>query len=120
MKTVTLSKPGISELNHFAAVIAEIERLNAQQVKIYHTFVSMGGKEFTLLTTSKDIHLGLGLMTLEGQYHFAELLFEISKFGEHANEMVVIDPYSKKAMLATLQYEHTGGKGGVIHLSPAH
>lgn len=121
MRTLHLSRPNFQAPGNrrLHEVMDELVKIGLQQVKVYRTFVKMEGKEHILLTTSKDVHLSLGQMSPGGQSHFAELLLEEFALGECA-ELLVFEPEAKKGLLASLQHKHTGDKGSVIHLSPAH
>lgn len=42
------------------------EAARATSPKVYHTFYSIAGTDYTFLTTSKEVHLQLGLLNFQG------------------------------------------------------
>ena len=70
---------------HMSSFVSEVSEIRRQKGRVYQTYVEDGDKKFTLVTTSKDIHLGLGGMTKEAQILLTRLLdheFARGNFGQ--------------------------------------
>ncbi len=95
-------------------VVDELLRIDDQQIKIFRTFVRpMAGekdeREFVLLTTSKETHLGFGqVASLSILRKFCYLLLFMFSEGDVAQILLYADESKKKAWLVTrTQVENT-------------
>ncbi|MFA5998282.1 MAG: hypothetical protein WC814_02760 [Candidatus Paceibacterota bacterium] len=71
---------------HMSGFVNEVRRMRIQRkARVYQTYVNDGDKKYAFVTTSKDLHLGLGEMTKEAQVLLTKLLeyeFARGNFGQ--------------------------------------
>lgn len=98
---------------------AELVQLNAQRARVYRLRTSAPGPVIIfLVTTSKDLYLGLSRFSEPAQWKIAFTICSHLKTGERSSVLVHFGEIKQGAMLATMVkakeeiYE--------IHLSPAH
>ncbi len=96
-------------------VVEELVRVDSQTARVYRTFFRHDGREIDLVTTSKDIHLFLGRMSLEGQDDFIHFLNK--KLNESHDPSLIVSTDTKSFLVV-----RTGpGDGSTeLHLQPAH
>ena len=82
---IALSSSAKAANPHLEPLMKELIETRKQKARIYQTYVIDGAKRYTFVTTSKDMHLGFGSISLDGQRHLARLLapeFSRGKFGQ--------------------------------------
>jgi hypothetical protein len=107
--------PGATDLQ--LTVAKEVASIREQGAKVYRTYVTDGGHSYTLVTTSKDIHLAIGLFSVAGQRSFCELL-DVAFVEKRNHELLLTYGHQKKAIHVTRSMHSDSFT--VYQLSPAH
>ncbi len=90
--------------------------------RVFRTFVQGGGLDYTLLTTSKDLHLDLGCQPYEVQYALCRIFARESRRAEKEHSQMIItfqfDKEEKSSLLVT-RGASSNPRGVELHLSRA-
>jgi|SRR3989344_2816729 len=88
------------------------------KVKIYCTRCEASGMgSYILMTSSKDVHLGIGSLSKYGQFWFCHLLEEEFRTSNGAPFVLFIEQKSGGGLLVTRSTDADGKE--IYHLSPA-
>ena len=112
--------------NPYVAEFArQLDQARKQKGKVYQTYVDdQGKKKFVFVTTSKDVHLGLGMLTNLGQSLLAKQLeyeFRNKTFGQLMLNLPSEsgDENDEKSVLVAMTEDRASGET-CFGLSPAH
>ncbi len=111
MKEVNIFRSERESVGDLNVVVDEFTRIAASQARVYKTFIPL--RNLTFITTSKDVHLKLGQMTVDGQMAFARFL--LSKFEEELDETLLVHHGNRSIMAVRA----IGSDGLVVTLQPA-
>ncbi len=118
MQEIAVRKDQPTECEHVRVLQGALkDRDRRRKAKIYRTRTSCDQREYDLVTTSKDIHLGFGTLTEGVRWHLAALIFEEYERGGDAVVMLDLDG---ECLLATIVNRViTPVEIVTIHISPA-
>jgi hypothetical protein len=120
MHELILKKPTVSgpQSLDMAALAAEFEWLDKEPGRIYQTYVFGDRHTHTFMTTSKDVHLGLGRLSRSGQLRLAKLLEAEMLNNETSQLRLRLDNDGKNGTLLVVMTTNDDGCR-VFTLSPA-
>ncbi|MDP2593872.1 MAG: hypothetical protein Q8P36_00825 [bacterium] len=108
----------LEEQNAFSTnVLREVEA-SEDSAKVYYTYYDgVGMGSYTLMTSSKDVHLGLGLLSKLGLLNFCHMLDFINAKSVLNEPFLLFMQKGHSGFLVT----RVGNSGGrwLYHLSPA-
>ncbi len=127
MYQFVISPSAVSTNPFLQSFLKQFDKIQKQGVRLYYTYIEtdphdVGGEKekldnmpFTFVTTSKDIHLGLGRLCWDAQSYLVGLLEHEFEKDEYMSQMLL---YLEKAILVTRTEEIDGTV--VYTFSPAH
>lgn len=101
MYQYSVSESTVSTNPHLPLLLKEFDKLKNQKVRLYFTYIegddngiARGEKQdtngsFTFVTPSKQMHLGIGMMSWDGQLHLAWLLEHEFQNDKHMSQLIL-------------------------------
>ena len=112
---------------HLPQLLKQLENVRSQRTRLYYTYIEgdddptedkqTDSAQFTFVTPSKQMHLGLGMMSWDGQLHLAWLLEYEFQNGENKSQLILYMEERENGVLVTRTEESDGTI--VFTLSPA-
>ncbi len=120
MYQYAVSKSTVSTNPYLPLLLKEFEKLKSQRARLYFTYIEgdddepLGSKEnpehasFTFVTPSKQVHLGFGMMSWEGQVWLAWLLEHEFQNDKHMSQLILYTNDRENGTLVTRTEEIDG------------
>lgn len=119
MHQFTVSKSQASANPHLPHLLKELDQLRDQRARLYFTYITgdddpFGESDkperasFMFVTPSKQVHLGLGMLSWDGQLHLAWLLEHEFQDGPDMSQLILYMDEREKGILVTRTDEIDG------------
>lgn len=109
-------------LDHFAELKRDLKRAADQEITVFNLHHCTPSMTYVLSTTSKEMYLRLGILSLTGLY--ALCLFLEETFEENQDPIVIFEKKefskNKYSGLLVTQAKREPNKIIIFHLSPVH
>jgi len=119
MYQYAISESTVSTNPYLPLLLKEFERIRDQKARLYFTYIEgyddeLPDKEvpdqasFTFVTPSKQMHLGFGVMSWEGQLYLAWLLEREFQNDKHMSQLILYMDDRENGVLITRTEEADG------------
>jgi hypothetical protein len=111
---------GCQDTNEF---LAELKELKGQKARLYRTYVTfeenlfpdVDEKSYDFLTTSKDVYLALGRLSIRGQQNLMTMIVHTLRIEKQTAGLVSLAEENGSLLVSLAESDDTA----TVHLSPA-